>query len=127
MTIDINKKKVNVGIHPGINDEIINFECKYQAIVHVFDWEEEDLSTKIKKNRNIVKNHCPNAIEALIFIQSGKELKENDLKNIAKKFNIPYYYSVDVTLTKLDDQLIKIIKKAMGISGNGCCDCCFIY
>ena len=120
------KKKVILGIHPGITDQIKNFNCENEAIVYVFDWEEEDLSNKIAENRNTVKEYCPNAIEALIFI-SGEKLKENDLRDIAQKFNIPNCYSVDENLTKLDDQLIKIIQKAMGVSGNGCCDCCLIY
>ena len=126
MTVDIKKKKVNLGIHPGITDQIKNFNCENEAIVYVFDWEEEDLSNKIAENRNTAKELCPNAIEAIIFIKSGEKLKENDLKDRAQKFNIQYCYFVDENLTKLDDQLIKIIQKAMGVSGNGCCDCCLI-
>ena len=127
MKIYIKKKKVNLAIHPGITDHIKNFNCENEAIVYVFDWEEKDLSNKIAENRNTVKELCPKAIEAIIFIKSGEKLKENDLKDKAKKFNIPYCYSVNENLTELDDQLIKIIQKAMGVSGNGCCDCCFIY
>ena len=131
-TIYINEKKVNLGIHFGITNKIKNSKCKKQAVVYVFDFEEERLYDKIDKNFKTVQDYCSNAIEALIFIitkekkynKEGLVLNGEELKNIHKSLDIQYMYSLDNSLFGLDDCLKKIIQEAL--NSNGCCDCCLI-
>ena len=131
-TIYINEKKVNLGIHFGITNKIKNSKCKKQAVVYVFDFEEERLYDKIDKNFKTVQDYCSNAIEALIFIitkekkynKEGLVLNGDELKEIHKSLDIPYMYSLDNSLFGLDDCLKKIIQEAL--NSNGCCDCCLI-
>ena len=131
-TIYINEKKVNLGIHFGITNKIKNSKCKKQAVVYVFDFEEERLYDKIDKNFKTVQDYCSNAIEALIFIitkekkynKEGLVLNREELKDIHKSLDIQYMYSLDNSLFGLDDCLKKIIQEAL--NSNGCCDCCLI-
>ena len=130
-TIYINEKKVNLGIHFGITNKIKNSKCKKQAVVYVFDFEEERLYDKIDKNFKTVQDYCSNAIEAVIFIitkekynKEGLVLNGEELKNIHKSLDIQYMYSLDNSLFGLDDCLKKIIQEAL--NSNGCCDCCLI-